>query len=60
MSTAVPSYKWERTFLVNTDDVYKLFMSECAQVQLLQMPVFIALTRICTGGALAMRFGEEC
>ncbi|KAL1948533.1 hypothetical protein VTO73DRAFT_12608 [Trametes versicolor] len=29
--TSVPSYKWERTFLVNTDDVYKLFISECAQ-----------------------------
>ncbi|KAI0664136.1 TAP-like protein-domain-containing protein [Cubamyces menziesii] len=27
----VPSYKWERTFLVYTDDVYKLFMSECAK-----------------------------
>ncbi|CDO72135.1 hypothetical protein BN946_scf184962.g78 [Trametes cinnabarina] len=29
--SSVPSYKWERTWLVYTDDVYKLFMSECAK-----------------------------
>ncbi|KAI0372413.1 hypothetical protein BV20DRAFT_991265 [Pilatotrama ljubarskyi] len=29
--SSVPSYKWERDFLVDTDNVYKLFMSECAK-----------------------------
>ncbi|KAH9854634.1 TAP-like protein-domain-containing protein [Lenzites betulinus] len=29
--SSVPSYKWERQWQVDTDDVYKLFMSECAK-----------------------------
>ncbi|KAI0827448.1 TAP-like protein-domain-containing protein [Trametes gibbosa] len=29
--SSVPSYKWERQFMVDTDDTYKLFMSECAK-----------------------------
>ncbi|KAL7284631.1 hypothetical protein ACG7TL_001927 [Trametes sanguinea] len=29
--SSVPSYKWERHWQIYTDDVYKLFMSECAK-----------------------------
>ncbi|KAI9056406.1 hypothetical protein FKP32DRAFT_1586161 [Trametes sanguinea] len=29
--SSVPSYQWERHWQIYTDDVYKLFMSECAK-----------------------------